>query len=81
MVDIAAVYPGASAKRLPTQQLPNWLVRLAALRDPAIKLILPELGKRKNATNDKPYACWAGRLVRTRRPSWLPGRAWPGLGY
>jgi hypothetical protein len=28
-------------------------VRLAALRDPAIKLVLPELGKRKNTTNEK----------------------------
>jgi dihydroflavonol-4-reductase len=29
------------------------VVRLAALRDPAIKQILPELGKTKNATSDK----------------------------
>jgi hypothetical protein len=29
------------------------MIRLAALRDPAIKLILPELGKKKNATNEK----------------------------
>jgi hypothetical protein len=28
-------------------------VRLAALRDPAVKQILPELGKRRNATGDK----------------------------
>jgi nucleoside-diphosphate-sugar epimerase len=44
---------GASAKRVPTRQLPDWLVRLAALRDPAVKQILPELGKIKNATNEK----------------------------
>jgi nucleoside-diphosphate-sugar epimerase len=44
---------GASAKRVPTRQLPNWLVRIAAMRDPAVKLILPELGKIKNATNEK----------------------------
>jgi nucleoside-diphosphate-sugar epimerase len=44
---------GADARRLPTRELPNWMVRLASLRDPAIKLILPELGKRKNATNEK----------------------------
>ena len=44
---------GAAAKRVPTFELPNWVVRLAALRDPAIKLILPELGKVKNATNEK----------------------------
>ena len=44
---------GEAAKRVPTRQLPNWLVRIAALRDPAVKVILPELGKRKNATNEK----------------------------
>jgi nucleoside-diphosphate-sugar epimerase len=44
---------GAFAKRVPTLQLPDWLVRLAALRDPAVRQILPELGKMKNATNEK----------------------------
>jgi nucleoside-diphosphate-sugar epimerase len=44
---------GAAARRVPTRQLPNWLLRLASLRDPAVKLILPELGKVKNATNQK----------------------------
>jgi nucleoside-diphosphate-sugar epimerase len=56
MLEIATVLKarmGAAGKRLPSRELPNWLVRLAALRDPAIKLILPELGKSKNATNEK----------------------------
>lgn len=56
MVDIARVLKarlGEAAKRVPTRQLPNWLVRLVALRDPAAKQILPELGKRKNATSEK----------------------------
>jgi nucleoside-diphosphate-sugar epimerase len=44
---------GTSAGRVPTWPLPNWLVRIAALRDPAVKQILPELGKRKNATSEK----------------------------
>jgi nucleoside-diphosphate-sugar epimerase len=44
---------GASARRVPARELPNWLVRLASLRDPAVKQILPELGKVKNATNAK----------------------------
>jgi hypothetical protein len=34
---------GASARKVPTRELPNWLLRLAALRDPAAKQILPEL--------------------------------------
>ncbi len=44
---------GAAAKKVPTMEVPDFLVRLAALRDPAVKSILPELGKRKNATNEK----------------------------
>jgi nucleoside-diphosphate-sugar epimerase len=44
---------GAAARRVPTRQLPNWLVRLAALWDPAVKQVVPELGKQKNATNEK----------------------------
>jgi nucleoside-diphosphate-sugar epimerase len=56
IVDIAKVLKarlGDSAKKVPTRQLPNWLVRLASLRDPAVKQIVPELGTRKNATNEK----------------------------
>jgi nucleoside-diphosphate-sugar epimerase len=56
ILDIAKVLKsrmGASAWRVPTRQLPDWLVRIAALRDPAVKSILPELGKVKNATNEK----------------------------
>jgi nucleoside-diphosphate-sugar epimerase len=56
MLDMAKVLKsrmGAAAKKVPTRQLPNWLVHLAALRDPAVKLILPELGKVKTGTNEK----------------------------
>ena len=56
ILDIANVLKarmGAAANKVPTRQLPNWLVRLASLRDPAVKQIVPELGKRKNATNEK----------------------------
>jgi len=54
--DIATVLKhrmGPAAKRVPTRELPNFLVRIAALRDPSVKLIVPELGKRKNATHAK----------------------------
>ena len=54
--DIAKVLKarmGDSAKRVPTRQIPDWVVRLVALRDPTIRQITPELGKRKNATNAK----------------------------
>ena len=54
--DIAKVLKermGEAGKKVPTRQLPNWLVRLAALRDPMVKQILPELGKQKNGSNEK----------------------------
>jgi len=45
---------GPAAKRVPLRQVPNWVLRVAALFDPSIKLILPELGKKpKRATNAK----------------------------
>jgi nucleoside-diphosphate-sugar epimerase len=56
VLDIARVLKermGAWARRVPTRELPNWLVRLAALRDPTVRQILPELGKIKNATSEK----------------------------
>jgi nucleoside-diphosphate-sugar epimerase len=54
--DIARVLKerfGAAAKRVSMRQLPNWVVHLAALLDPAVKQVLPELGKTRNATSDK----------------------------
>jgi nucleoside-diphosphate-sugar epimerase len=56
LLDIAKVLKarmGNWGKRVPTRELPNWLVRLAALRDPMVRQIVPELGKRKNATAEK----------------------------
>jgi nucleoside-diphosphate-sugar epimerase len=56
MLDIAKVLKarlGGAAKKVPTRQLPNWWVRIAAMRDPAIRVILPELGKKKKASNEK----------------------------
>jgi dihydroflavonol-4-reductase len=44
---------GEAGKKVPARQLPNWLVRIAALADPAVKQLLPELGKLKNGTNEK----------------------------
>jgi nucleoside-diphosphate-sugar epimerase len=44
---------GSAAARVPTRQLPDWLVRLAALWDPGVRTIATELGKRKNADHDK----------------------------
>jgi len=56
MLEIAKVLKnrtGAYAKRVPSREVPNWMVRLIAIKDPAAKQLLPELGKKKNATNEK----------------------------
>ena len=44
---------GRAGKRVPRFQLPDFVVRIAALRDPTIRQILPELGTTKNATSEK----------------------------
>jgi nucleoside-diphosphate-sugar epimerase len=56
MLDIARMLRtrlGAPAKRVPRLQLPDWLVRLAAKRNPEMEQLLPLLGKVRNATSEK----------------------------
>jgi nucleoside-diphosphate-sugar epimerase len=44
---------GPLARRVPRFELPNWVLHLVALADPAVTQILPELGKNKNSTSEK----------------------------
>jgi nucleoside-diphosphate-sugar epimerase len=44
---------GPAARHVSTRVLPNWLVRLGALRDPALRGSLPLLGLDLNATSQK----------------------------
>jgi len=44
---------GDAARKVPTRELPSWLVKLVALADPTVRQILPDLDKYKNATADK----------------------------
>jgi nucleoside-diphosphate-sugar epimerase len=44
---------GETARRVRTFELPNWVVKLAAMRDATVRDFVPELGKKKNATADK----------------------------
>lgn len=44
---------GDAARRAPTRELPNWLVRVVALFDAEVRSIIPELGHHKSATNEK----------------------------
>ncbi len=56
---------GEAAKKVPTRQLPDFVVRLAALKDSAVKQIIPELGVEKNATGEK-----AQRVLGWQPRSW-----------
>ena len=56
MLDIAKVlkaHLGDAAKKVPTHQLPDWFVRLAARFDPSMRQLLPLLNNIRNATSAK----------------------------
>lgn len=56
MVEVARVLRqrmGHAADKVPTRVLPNWLMRLAARRNPALKGIVPMLGYNMNASGEK----------------------------
>lgn len=56
MLDIAHILKarmGEAAKLVPTKTVPDWLLKIAAVFDSSIKIIIPELGKVKKATNEK----------------------------
>lgn len=44
---------GDAAKRVPTRVLPNFIVRLGARRNPMLRAIVPDLGYKKQLTNEK----------------------------
>jgi nucleoside-diphosphate-sugar epimerase len=56
---------GTAAKKVPSRELPNWMVRVLAVFNPEVKQILPELGKHKNATSAKAQRVlgWQARPV------------------
>jgi nucleoside-diphosphate-sugar epimerase len=71
---------GTAARRVPTWQLPDWVVRAGAMFDPTVKQILPELGRTKNATSEKARRMlgWAPRsnedaIVATATSLWELG--------
>jgi dihydroflavonol-4-reductase len=56
MLDIASVLRrrmGATARKVPTRQLPDWMVRVAGWFIPLARQAVPELGKGKNASAEK----------------------------
>jgi nucleoside-diphosphate-sugar epimerase len=50
---ILKAHMGRFGSKIPARELPDWLLRLFAFFVSDVRQILPELGKRKNATNEK----------------------------
>ena len=44
---------GEAGSRIPLRELPDWLLRIVSIFDEEVRQITPELGKKKNATNEK----------------------------
>jgi nucleoside-diphosphate-sugar epimerase len=56
MLDLAKVLRrrmGRAAAKVPTRELPSWLIRILALWNPAMKNLVPFLGIKMNATSKK----------------------------
>jgi nucleoside-diphosphate-sugar epimerase len=44
---------GAAASRVPTREIPDWILRVVGVFDSTVRQIVPELGKPKDATSAK----------------------------
>ncbi len=44
---------GSAASRVPTREMPDWILRLVGVFDSTVRQIVPELGKHKDATSAK----------------------------
>jgi nucleoside-diphosphate-sugar epimerase len=56
LLDVGAILKknmGSVARRVPTREMPDWIVRFLALFIADMKAISPELGVKKNASNEK----------------------------
>lgn len=66
MLDVAKILKrrlGDDAKKVPTKELPNWLLRIAALRNPSLKMLVTLLGQYMQGSGEK-----AKKLL-----NWSPG--------
>lgn len=53
MAQLLRARMGGVSSRVPTRSIPDWIVRVSALFDSALKQVVSELGKVKNASNEK----------------------------
>ncbi len=72
---------GAAARKVPTRQLPDWLLRAIAIFDPTVRQVVPELGNEKRASNEKARRVLAGSRGRMKKQLLRLLRAWYGLGF
>ena len=66
---------GEQARRVPTRQLPDLLVRVAALFDPLVRTAVSELGAERHTdpSHAREVLGWVARAARSRRSSTPPG--------
>ncbi|TIX50932.1 NAD-dependent epimerase/dehydratase family protein [Alteraurantiacibacter aquimixticola] len=67
MAEILRWTLGDDAQKVPKRKLPNFLVRLAALRDPSARFLVPLLGRKHEFTSAKAqeYLGWKPRSAKT----------------
>jgi dihydroflavonol-4-reductase len=56
MLDLAKVVRnrlGKSAEGVPKKEIPNWILRIAALRNPTLRVLIPMLGQYMDASGEK----------------------------
>ena len=53
IADILHTGLGEKAARVPTKELPSWLIRVIGIFNPRVRLVLPHLGMAKEASHDK----------------------------
>jgi nucleoside-diphosphate-sugar epimerase len=53
IADVLKARLGSEAARVPTRRAPSWLVRFMAMFDSTLRLVTPELGRRRNYSSDK----------------------------
>ncbi len=68
MLDLARVLKknlGTAAQKVPSREIPDWLLRIIALRNPVVKGIIPLLGRYMDASGEKAkkVLAWSPRSV------------------
>ncbi len=65
IADILKIRLGAQARKVPTRSLPDFLLKISALFDPTVKMVIPELGRRRqcDASHARAVLGWKTRAA------------------